>query len=284
MRRVAVALVLVALSAASCARDGATSLGPGPSVQARPSQSPSAGSPSPTGTSPSASPTVSPTASPGGRTITLQAWFLRGGKLFVTERTSPYSVAVGRLSLEGLTAGPTSAEAAAGITTAISAGSTFSIVALAGGLATVDTNMPTGPSTRSAQAQVVVTLTQFSTIQRVRFGTGSELTRGTFADLFPAIVVESPAIGTVVSSPLSISGTADVFEATVSIRVLDAEGNELASSFTTATCGTGCRGDYAATVRFSVDHQQTGTVEVFDYSAKDGSVENLQRIPVVLVP
>ncbi|MGH2529284.1 MAG: Gmad2 immunoglobulin-like domain-containing protein [Actinomycetota bacterium] len=43
---------------------------------------------------------------------------------------------------------------------------------------------------------------------------------------------------------------ADVFEAAVSIGFLDAAGNEIVRTFTTATCGTGCRGTFSKAVRF----------------------------------
>ena len=87
-----------------------------------------------------------------------------------------------------------------------------------------------------------------------------------------------------VSSPVTISGTADVFEATVNARILDASGNEIAVSFTTASCGTGCRGDFTMSVPFSVSAEQGATIQVLDYSPKDGSPENVVDIPVTLVP
>ena len=287
MSRSSVAALVLTVLMAGCGGGRAVSLGPVPSVSA-----PS--TPTPTGpeTTPSTSPggpTPSASPSPSGRTISLQVWLVRDGKLFQTERVEPFSVAVGRLSLEALAQGPTADERSAGITTTVSPDTTFAITALAGGLATVQTSMtlPASftPTSSAPVAQVVYTLTQFSTIQRVRFvDSGEGFSRRDFATLMPAIVVASPAVGSVVGSPLMISGTADVFEATVSVRVLDEDGRVLTSSFTTATCGTGCRGDYAVTVRFSVDHQQPGTVQVFDYSANDGSVENLQSIPVTLAP
>lgn len=100
----------------------------------------------------------------------------------------------------------------------------------------------------------------------------------------PPIVVRTPVEGDEIVSPVTIAGTADVFEATVSIRVLDESGDELASTFTTATCGTGCRGTYSAEVSFFVERRQDGTIEVFESSAEDGSQINLVSIPVVLVP
>jgi hypothetical protein len=87
-----------------------------------------------------------------------------------------------------------------------------------------------------------------------------------------------------VVSPVTVAGTADVVEGTVSIRILDAKGQELAATFATATCGTGCRGRYSGEVFFFTEERQDGTIEVFESSAADGSPLNLVRVPVVLVP
>lgn len=100
----------------------------------------------------------------------------------------------------------------------------------------------------------------------------------------PAIVVRTPVAGDEIVSPVTVAGTADVFEATVSIRILDANGQELAAAFATATCGTGCRGKYSAEVFFFTEERQDGTIEVFESSAADGSPLNLVSVPVELVP
>jgi Immunoglobulin-like domain of bacterial spore germination len=99
----------------------------------------------------------------------------------------------------------------------------------------------------------------------------------------PAIVVTSPRSGDEVSSPVSIEGNADVFEATVSIDVLDSAGKPIVRTFTTATCGTGCRGTFSKAVRFAVDTTQPGTIRVYESSAEDGTPINVVDIPVTLV-
>jgi hypothetical protein len=100
----------------------------------------------------------------------------------------------------------------------------------------------------------------------------------------PPIAVALPQRATSVSSPVRILGSADVFEATVSIRIVDEQGQVLVDTFTTATCGTGCRGDFDVDVPFSVERKQPGTVQVFEVSAKDGSMINVVEIPVTLMP
>lgn len=100
----------------------------------------------------------------------------------------------------------------------------------------------------------------------------------------PAITVERPLPGNEVASPVVVAGTADVFEATVSMRIVDANGHVLVRSFTTAICGTGCRGDYRKELRFEVGEPHEGPVEVWWDSPKDGSRQDVVSIPVTLVP
>jgi hypothetical protein len=217
-------------------------------------------------------------------------WFVRGGSLFVTKRTEPFNVAVGKLSLDALAAGPSAAELAAQVRSELTATTTPTITALAGGTAKVDLGagpvLQQGtPSDRLAKAQVVYTLTQYSTINKVTFAGGTTLySRSSFDDLLPAILVEGPVIGAKVGNPVTVTGTANVFEATVSLRILDQAGQVVANTFTTATCGTGCRGDYRVSVPYAVDRTQPGTIEVFESSAKDGSAINVVDIPVILTP
>ena len=103
------------------------------------------------------------------------------------------------------------------------------------------------------------------------------------SDLDPIEVV-TPARGDEVTSPVTIMGTADVFEATVSIEIRDQTNNVIAETVTTATCGTGCRGDFAIDVPYSVGQAQEGEIRVFEASAMDGKPTNVVRIPVTLQP
>ena len=110
------------------------------------------------------------------------------------------------------------------------------------------------------------------------------MTRRDFQDYAPAIVVESPKPGQEVSSPVEVSGFANTFEATVNIKIFDADDKELTEVFTTATCGSGCWGDFSEMVEFEVSEPQDGQIRVFTYSAEDGSVRDEVIIPVRLVP
>jgi hypothetical protein len=232
--------------------------------------------------------------------LSVQVWMVRGGQLFASARTVTATGAVGRTAMTALLAGPNAAERAAGVTSAIPAGTRLLGLSIAGGTAAVDLSRGFGRAGGTAAArlaQVTYTLTQFPTVRRVRFeigGTGvttvggvpaaQAQTRAGWAAWLPPITVTAPLIGAVVRSPVTVTGTADVFEASVSLRVLTAGGTEIARSFTTSSCGTGCRGGYTASVTYSVSHAQRGTIEVYEVSAKDGSAVHVQSIPVRLLP
>jgi hypothetical protein len=294
----------VCLLAAGCGAPSSGALGPAPAATAQtpsPAVSPgtatASAAPSPSGQRPTATPAQGP-----AREIGLQAWFSRNGKLFVTKRTVPATTGIGQAALDRMLTGPSAAEYAAGLRSRIPAGTTVRGVRISAGIATVDLSSSfesaASPSAMPLRiAQVVYTLTQFPTVSGVRFainGQGvtvvggvpvqSPQTRAMYGGYLPAITVRSPVIGARVTSPVTVSGTADVFEATVSVRVLDSAGHEIARTFTTASCGTGCRGDYSVTVSYSVPRTQPGTIEVFESSAKDGQPVNVQLIPVTLAP
>jgi hypothetical protein len=301
MKRFAVLLFALPFAAAACAGPGAVSLGPAPNPAGTSTPTPSA---SPTlplepSHSPSSGP-ASPSQATPARLYTYQLWFTRGGRLFETKRTEAFTQSIGTLALTRLLGGPSSAERNASVSTDIPSGTRLLGLTIGNGTATVDLSSSFESSTSSATmslrlAEVVYTTTQFSTVHDVRFsidGRGRTTvggvpvqqpqTRAMFESFLPAIVVESPVIGAPVSSPVTVSGTADVFEATVTVRILDANGHEIARAFTQATCGTGCRGTFSVSVTYHVSSAQPGTIEVFDQSAQDGSPENVQEIPVTL--
>jgi hypothetical protein len=75
-----------------------------------------------------------------------------------------------------------------------------------------------------------------------------------------------------------------VFEATVSYRLVTTNGDVLAEGFATATCGTGCRGDFAEKIDVYVDGPTRAWLEVFESSAEDGSPLHMQQISVTVEP
>ena len=85
------------------------------------------------------------------------------------------------------------------------------------------------------------------------------------------------------TSPLRLRGTANTFEATFQVELLDADGRVVGKRFATATSGSGTRGTFDVTVPFSA-RKPGGTLVVYEDSAKDGSRINVVRIPLRLQP
>ena len=290
--------------AASChVDDEAVSAGPVPSVEAE-SQARSTSAPG-SGPAESASTAKTVPAPPAPGVFTYEVWFHRGEQLFVTHRFQNETRAVGRAALESLLDGPTDGEWNQGVDSEIPYGTRLLGVSVDDGVATVDLSSEFESGGRSASltmrvAQVVFTLTQFPTVKGVLFeldgraidvssGRGTVLdrpaTRKDYEDLRAAIEVYAPALYETVANPVLVSGTANVFEANVTVRILDGNGKEIARTFTTATCGTGCRGRYAVRVPYHVERAEKGTIVVQDDDAAGaGRPPHEVRIPVVLTP
>ncbi|WFE98992.1 Gmad2 immunoglobulin-like domain-containing protein [Micromonospora sp. WMMD964] len=291
-RRGVAGVVLVAvLLGGGCGSPRSGALGPAPSaatapVSVAPSSAAASQRPEPTppaGPPGSSTPTPSsPTSTPARGSVTVELWFVRAGHLVPTRRSRPATVATSRLALTELARGPSAAEAAVGLRTLVAAD--VEVTRITDGTATL--RGPSGdPATRRLrEAQVVWTLTQFPTVRRVRLDGAAPVDRADYADLLPPIVVTGPVVGERVTTPLVVTGTADVFEATVSVRVLDSAGREVATGFGTAGCGSGCRGGYRVLVGWRTTREQKGTIEVYEVSAQDGSRINTTTVPVVLAP
>jgi hypothetical protein len=99
-----------------------------------------------------------------------------------------------------------------------------------------------------------------------------------------AIVVESPEPGASISSPVTISGTASVFEGTVQLRILDADGDEVGHAFTTASAGAPDRGSFSEDVEFSVDEAQDGVVKAFEQNVASPEESPERELFTVEVP
>lgn len=203
-----------------------------------------------------------------------------------------------------LLGGPTGPDQEVGATTAIPEGTELLGVEPEGDVLFVDlsSEFESGGGSLSMQlrvAQVVYTATQFDGIDRVRIliegeevdAVGGEgvivsepLSRRDFQDFAPPIVVEDPRPGAEFRSGDTVSGFANVFEANVSFRLRGANGKVLVKTFTTATCGTGCWGDFEKALGFEVAEAQDGRLEVLTYSAEDGSPQHTISLPVKLVP
>lgn len=277
---------------------------PGPSAVPTVSPSPTAAPSAPTA---SPGPTAAPTQEPVG-TMVVRAYFVMAGEVGVeglvpTLRDVPETAGVARSAMEVLLAAEILDDYDV-LSTAIPAGTELLGLSVKDGIATVDLSSEFESGGGSASTfyrlgQVVYTLTQFSTIDAVRFQVegrtvttfGSEgvildgpQSRADFEDLLPAVFVDRPAFAAAAGNPVRLTGSANTFEAVFMITILDGSGRVLAEQNAMATCGTGCRGTFDETVRYDVDKAQWGTLRVWVSSAKDGSPEDVRDYPVWLTP
>lgn len=96
-----------------------------------------------------------------------------------------------------------------------------------------------------------------------------------------SIKVTSPLAGATVGLPLEIKGEARVFENVVNWRLKDAKGNVLVESFGEAQSpDVGEFGPFTISSSYPKPTTANGVVEVFVYSAKDGSETDTVAIPV----
>ncbi len=287
MKRPAIMLVFVALAASACGSNSAVGEGPISDVVSTP---------------PPPSDASTPDAGPQ---VSFQVWFTKGEKLWPVTRSEPKTAAVGAAAIDSLLGGPSATERAHGIGTLVPADTRRLGLDIGGGTATIDlsSEYQSGGGSLSMTmrlAQVVYTLTQFPTVKRVVLrldgvpvtvfsGEGIVLdrpqTRHDYQDLLPVIAVAKPGFDQEVASPVTVSGLANVFEANVSVELLDQNGDVIAHDFATATCGTGCWGTFSLALAYHVDHRQPGTIVVHDDDAAgSGTFPHEERIPVVLTP
>ncbi len=264
------------------------------------------GSPAASTTTTGAAATTSTTTTTApGATSRISLYWVRSGQyLAVSHRSVPATPAIGTAALTALLAGPDATETAAGLTSTVPSGSHLLGLSVAAGVATADFDSAFASgggsfSTAARLAQVVFTLTQFPTVQKVVFQLngatvttfGSEglvldhaVARSDETSLLPAIFLESPAVGDTVHSPAHLTGMANTFEATFRAAVVDASGSTLVDRQMMASAGTGTWGTFDTTVPYSTTATGAGKIVVYEISAKDGSRINETDVPVTLAP
>jgi hypothetical protein len=282
--------------------------------------SPSSPSPIPAAPSPTIAP---PTSSPTPATTIVRAYFLledpfNGGEvvneptLVPVLRTVPESPATATAAMEALLAGPSAKERAAfpQIVTLIPAGSELLGIEISHGLATVDLSAEFGSlspddtggfevfSLRGRLAQVVYTMTQFTTVDRVNFELEGKpvnefsseeiildkpVTRVTFRDRYlPVIFVDWPAWGAALPNPGRVTGLANVNEGQFRISLRDADDKVLVDVPMLASCGTGCWGQFDVTLPYHASKNQSGSLRVWYISEYSGRPVAVREYPVYL--
>lgn len=226
----------------------------------------------------------------GAATARVGVYFALGERVGVVHR-EVMTPAVAREAIETLLDGPTAAETEAGFTTEIPSGTTLLGLTVEDGVARINMSdeFDDGGGTLSMglrMAELVHTLTQFGTVQRVSLridgkpvemlgGEGILIaepqTRAMWEDYSPAVLIEHPAFGEHVSSPLRVEGTANTFEGRFMLDLVDPDGTLLASIPVASTSGTGTRGRFATAFDEALWGSGTGSVIAWYDSPKDGS-------------
>jgi hypothetical protein len=238
----------------------------------------------------------------------VSVYFLQGEELAVGEARERTVEGVGADAMAALLEGPSDFEQEIGLTSAIPEGTRLLGITIEDGIASVDlssefTSGGGSLSMTARVAQVVFTMTQFAQVDAVRFLIDGETVEaiggegvmveeplgrdafdwdGGFGDLglYPSILVESPRPGDEITSPVRVTGSADVFEAVFLLEVVDGDGLIVAETPVQATSGTGTRGTFAVSVEFEPQRAGLGAIITWFDSPADGSRQDIREIPV----
>ena len=219
------------------------------------------------------------TTTTSGPTIPVQAYFYLGAALVPVVVDVPKTGAVATAATRALLAGPPS-----GYRTALPGGTKLDDLTIARGTARASFSARLADAPRTAQAQIVYTLTQFPTVARVNIEAGGSplslsngaedtiagpATRTDYADLTPnaQIFVSAPLRDSTISSPVRIFGTASVFEATFTLEVWTG-GKRVHTESITASAGAPERGPFSTTLSLAPGKYK---LVFYEPSAADGS-------------
>lgn len=102
--------------------------------------------------------------------------------------------------------------------------------------------------------------------------------RDDFIENLNPIFLNQPLVSSNGTYP--ISGMANVFEASVSIAVIDGAGEVVHEEFVTASCGTGCWGEFSTEIDGVLITPGESSIQVFTHSGEDGSPIDVVTVPI----
>jgi len=98
-------------------------------------------------------------------------------------------------------------------------------------------------------------------------------------------ILDQPAPLSEVTSPVTVSGQVNYFEAAYRIAIYDESGTALVETFGTAQQpDIGVIGPFSHDVAFTVTEPTPACLWVYESSARDGSPANVGQVPLVLLP
>lgn len=100
-----------------------------------------------------------------------------------------------------------------------------------------------------------------------------------------AIFIQEPGPGSQVTSPIRVAGVADpTFEQNLVVRIVTADGTEVAQVPTTIQADVGQRGPFEVEVPVDLDTQHNIFIQVYAASARDGGLIHLSSTGVMFTP
>jgi hypothetical protein len=134
-------------------------------------------------------------------------------------------------------------------------------------------------ATPAEVAEIVYTLTQYGSVQRVDVANRTGLTRASVGRFVPPILVESPGSNAHVGTTFRVAGSASVFEATLVVELRQAD-RVIQKQVATASEGAPGRGAFA--VRLTAPGAGDYVVAAYAPSAADGTPQHEQDVPVTV--
>jgi hypothetical protein len=247
----------------------------------------------------SGAPAAAPaSAVPAGSTL-LPIYFVRDGRLGVARRALPADAKIVDNALGALLQGPTEAETAAGLSTAVPTLTRVHSTALMGDVLVIDVSgsfSALGPpgSSELRLAQIVYTVSVFPV--RVQFQIDGQparavggyilpdrpVTRDDFAAWAPPVLVESVGPEDVLTNGTEISGSTAAADTGVGMRISDAAGQVLFEGSTRSTRDDGLRHSFRAAAPFLLSQPGPGTLTVWELEPAPGTTPLVLTIPVQL--
>jgi spore germination protein GerM len=282
MRTSTLAAVVALLLLPACNR--AAQVADSVTESAAPATTPSTAAPSPAET---AVASEDPTPTPPAAGQTVEVWYARDTPrgIFVEPETHQLDEPTPAVASAALTALLERPPVDPELSNLVPDGARLLDVDLDGETLIADFSLPglnLGSAAETAMIQQIVhTATQFPTVQNVQILDEGEPLASGHVDLsepvgreefaMSPIIISSPAEGeTVAGGDVDVEGTANVFEANLELQLLDPDDNVVEETFTTATCGTGCRGDWSHTFS-DVTTAGTWTIVAIEPDASGGA-------------
>lgn len=158
---------------------------------------------------------------------------------------------------------------------------------------TPGSTVPEATPTQTASPTLAATVTATPTITATAEATATTTVTDTVTDTAtdtvvwtdPQLPIElfSPVGNGLYHSPIEVLGFSQTFEGNVNLRLSDDRNNVIAERSTIGGAADGFA-FFHSYLRFTVTEPITGTLEVFETSAEDGSEINTVTIPMILLP